>query len=207
MVIFRARALSFAVVRSLAVVAGVLTCASAAEAQAMITLEQAVKDCRLIPDKSTRLGCYDRAIDAANAPPARQSMVPAPPASVALATAPAPASPPAPKVAPTPNTAPPPAPSLPPAAVSAAPSAASQPPVKTATGVDGVAVQVVSASINGNRVLSVVTSDGETWLQTDNTEFARVPEAGETIVITKNVFGKRTCHIQRLAAFSCRSQK
>jgi len=202
MVISIARVPSLAVVSLLAAAGMTLTFAGAAHAQAMITLEQAVKDCRLIPNKTARLGCYDRAIDAAAAPP-RQSMVPTPPAPVALATPPAPQEQPAPKVALT--TAAPPAPA-PPAVAAAAPPAP-QPPGQAAARLDGVEVQIASASINGNNVLSVVTSDGETWLQTDSTEFARSPQAGETMVITKNVFGKRTCHIEKLAAFSCRVQK
>lgn len=181
-------------------------CAGPAQAQAMITLEQAVKDCRLISDKAARLGCYDRAIDASNAPPPRQSLVPAPPAPMASTTPPAPVALATPPASPAPKA--PPVSAAPPAAVgSAMPPAAPQPTAPSATGIDGIAVQIASASINGNRVLSVVTSSGETWSQTDSVEFARVPQAGETMMITKNVFGKRMCHIERLPAFACKSQK
>ena len=201
MAIFDARMLGVVVMGSLALGGIELASASAAQAQAMITLEQAVKDCRLIPDKLVRLGCYDRAIDAASAPAPRQSMLSAPPSPMASA-APAPPMTAAPKSAAQPSVAAPAS-----EAALAPPPPAAPLPANNAAALNGVAVHVASAAINGNNVLSVVTSEGETWLQTDSTEFTRTPQAGETMVITKNVFGKRTCHIEKLAAFYCKTQK
>ena len=209
---FNTRALGFALTARIVVATVGLVWAGSAQAQAMITLEQAVKDCRLISSKSARLGCYDRAIDSANAPPPRQSMVSAraaplaasvvPPAPIAPAPMPARAASAAPKVDAPPTIAS----AMPPAGDPDASAAPPESPAKSDVSDDGDSFEVGSASLNGNNVLSVVTRDGVTWTQADGTEIAHLPKVGDTMLVTKNVFGKATCHVGT-TAFTCKAKK
>ena len=165
----------------------------------MITLEQAVKNCRLITDKPARLSCYDGVIDAASAPSMTRSLMPMQATPVPLAPAPIPSA-----------SAPPVAP------LAAAPQAAPKPPAPAPApmpseggnaSIDGLVVQIADASRNGNQVLSVVSATGETWVQADSVEFTQLPKSGDQMLVTTNVFGKHTCHINRLPAFTCKVRK
>jgi hypothetical protein len=187
--------------------AGFAIATGPAAAQGMITLEHAVKNCRLISDRAARLACYDGVIDEANGGPPRHqaSMVPAPAAPAAKTAAPA--SQTAAKT------------SVPPPAAPAPARVAEAPAAPTAKSKSGGLFSFLS-SRNGDATakiakvgqwedgsLALTTKDGAVWVQSDLTDLNMVPRAGQTLTIAKTAFGDHVCQYGGSELFRCERKK
>jgi hypothetical protein len=190
-----------------------LIAVGSADAQSVVTLEHAVRNCRLIGDRATRLSCYDDVIDSAT--PVAVSAPPIPPAPAAHVEVPkAPSAPVqasiAPPAPPSPAAAPPaPAKTVAIATPPAAPAPAEAPRNKGFLGINGgnpndVTTTVVSAQLDGNSMLHFTLADGTSWDQTDGTEITQAPQPGEPVLITKNSFGKHRCKLVSSTLFDCK---
>lgn len=162
------------------------------QAQGVITLDHAVRNCRLIGDKEARLACYDRVIDEADASLAPQAA----PAPVALAAPPA--------LLPAPVAVAPPAPPSQ-TPVQAVGSAAPANPVKRdAQKPKGDALKIASAKWGANGGVEITLGSGSVWRQVDSTALRLLPKTGDTLSISTGVFGKHLCQYGSEETFDCR---
>lgn len=91
----------------------------------------------------------------------------------------------------------PPAPPPPPAAVAAPPSAA--PPV-----LEELATTVSRAFDPGNRLMVIITEEGQVWQQNESKDLGLPPRPGTRFVIEKGALGSFNCRIGGGRTFRCR---
>ncbi len=162
-----------------------------ASAQSVGSLDSAVRNCRQIEDRSARLDCYDGAIDgAAPAAPAQMSLSspasqPAPSTSAADAVVAAPAQP---------------------AANSSQPAAKKGGFLSFLNGGGNNKKTYAIESVDTSHSWLVIkTKSGATWQQTDSKDFARLPEAGQTLTVGEAIAGKYVCQFGSEPFFYCKN--
>ncbi len=119
------------------------------------------------------------------------------PPVAAPAPAPVPAPPPAAASEPALARAPvPPPPALAPPA----------PPQAASADVDSIATTVSRAFDPGNRLLVIITADGQVWQQSESKDIGLPPRPGVAFTVEQGALGSFTCRIGTARSFRCRRQ-
>ncbi|HXZ68683.1 MAG TPA: hypothetical protein VEH07_08855 [Alphaproteobacteria bacterium] len=192
----------------LAISAWLITVNAPSSAQGVITLDHAVRNCRLISNEKQRLSCYDHVIDEADASLAQQA-APAPIASAAPQVAQA-----APAALPKPSEAAASEPQLVPRAPAANPAPSAPPretpdapqPKKSATARSSNGEAVIASAKWSRGSIEITTQDGAVWQQIDTTNLQTLPKAGDHLSVSGGIFGKHICQYGASALFDCRQK-
>jgi len=172
-------------------------------AQGTITLDHAVRNCRLIADQQARLACYDGVIDEADASLARPAPVTdASPHETTPSTA----------AAGRPSPAPASTPQAP--ASSATDQAGSGETGKKKRGFFGrifggtadEGIEIEKAEWAGDGGVLITTKDGTVWHQVDSTDIQRLPDPGDRMSITDSAFNQQLCQYGASPLFHCRKE-
>ena len=82
----------------------------------------------------------------------------------------------------------------------------SEPPRSQAADVDSIATTVSRAFDPGNRLLVIITAEGQIWQQSESKDIGLPPRPGTAFSVEQGALGSFTCRIGTARSFRCRRQ-
>jgi len=95
---------------------------------------------------------------------------------------------------------------VPPPAAAAAASAPRPAPAAPSPELDRIATTVSRAFDPGNRLMVIVTQDGQVWQQNESKDLGLPPRPGTSFTVEKGALGSFICRIGNGRSFRCRRQ-